>query len=81
MTNKTLQESVSSPSEVERTSPQGWYEQPVIPFIPEAKATSGARDDFIKLVLKVNVDANGTTNTIKKSVQIFASGSIEELII
>ena len=61
MTAKKLLESVTTPSEVERSSPQGWYKQPVIPFIPEAKTASGDRDDFIELVLKVNAESTGTT--------------------
>ena len=53
MTNKTLLESVSSPSEVEKTSPQGWYGQPVIPFIPQAKAMSGAQFcAYMKMLLQ-----------------------------
>jgi len=77
----TLRECVQRPGDAERARGNGW-DDPIIPFIPEAIEEKKGKDDYLDVDVRVNTSENASSNNrITEHLRTFNGGPIEELIL
>lgn len=79
-----LIESVKDLKDMERKKGSSYFENAVIPFIPEKTDSALGKNEFVELTLRVNkdmVNRGVDSNLVKKRVKIFSHGNLEDLLL